>query len=88
MKHPDHPREVLGNGPAVEGGWLNTRDSDAEGSPGLRERESARLHVIVASVCLLVSGDLSALLALGHTDVTAAERLRICARSVTNVMRA
>jgi DNA-binding CsgD family transcriptional regulator len=32
--------------------------------------------------------DLIALLALGHTDVTAAARLRISARSVTNTLRA
>ena len=32
--------------------------------------------------------DLVDLLALGHTDVTAAEQLRISSRSVTNTLRA
>jgi DNA-binding CsgD family transcriptional regulator len=57
-----------------ESRWTSAVDPDAAGVPGiaLSRRED----------------DLVRLLARGHTDVTAAQELRISARSVTNTLRA
>jgi DNA-binding NarL/FixJ family response regulator len=57
-----------------ESRWASAVDPDATGVPGiaLTRRESELVN----------------LLALGHTDVTAAQELRISARSVTNTLRA